>query len=196
MSDPSEPIVVVSGLPRSGTSLMMQMLEAGGVGVLTDGVRARDEDNPRGYYELEAVKRTRTDASWLDGARGCAVKMVHVLLHDLPTDRAYLVVFMTRELGEVVRSQRVMLDRLGTPGPAIGADQLEAMYEQQYAMTRSWLEEAAHCRSLIVSFNELVAEPTRLADVVASFVGSGLGRRLDVQAMAGCVDPGLYRQRG
>ena len=97
---------------------MMQMLEAGGVPALTDHVRARDDDNPRGYFELEAVKRTKRDSSWLEAASGRAVKMVHLLLYDLPADRDYQVIFMRRKLEEVVRSQGRMLERRGTRGAA------------------------------------------------------------------------------
>ena len=97
-------ITIVSGLPRSGTSLMMQMLEAGGMPVLTDGIRDADEDNPRGYYELEAVKRTKDDPAWLHGAPGKVVKMIYLLLYDLPTTYNYRIIFMRRPLSEVVAS--------------------------------------------------------------------------------------------
>jgi hypothetical protein len=100
-------ITIVSGLPRTGTSLMMQMIHAGGIPALTDKVRASDEDNPKGYFELEAVKRTKKDDSWLAEAAGRVVKMVHLLLYDLPVNHQYRVVFMRRELREVVRSQGV-----------------------------------------------------------------------------------------
>src|SRR5947209_18564630 len=106
-------IVIVSGLPRSGTSLMMQMLEAGGLEVVTDGIRAADTDNPRGYYEFERVKKIKTDAAWLPGARGKAVKMVSQLLYDLPAGEAYRILFMDRDLDEVLASQEKMLARLG-----------------------------------------------------------------------------------
>src|SRR5262245_41311102 len=106
-------VTVVSGLPRSGTSLMMQMLAAGGMAVLTDELRGPDPDNPRGYYEFEPVKRTRHDPSWLVGAPGKAVKLVHLLLYDLPAEYSYRVIFMKRRLSEVLASQRAMLDRQG-----------------------------------------------------------------------------------
>ncbi len=111
----SEEIIIVSGLPRSGTSLMMQMLDRGGIPVVTDQVRVADDDNPRGYYEFEAVKRTKQDSSWLTGARGRAVKLVSSLLYDLPPTERYRVLFMQRELEEVLESQEKMLARLGRP---------------------------------------------------------------------------------
>ncbi len=108
-------ITVVSGLPRSGTSLMMQMLVAGGLPALTDAVRSPDESNPRGYFEFEPVKRLRTDASWLEQARGRAVKIIHLLLRELPTDGRfqYRVLFLRRPLEEVIASQSAMLARAG-----------------------------------------------------------------------------------
>src|SRR6476619_350258 len=108
-------IIVVSGLPRSGTSLMKQMLDRGGIAAMTDGARAADTDNPRGYYELEKVKRLKQDASWLPEARGKAVKMVSQLLYDLPPNERYRIIFMERDLDETLLSQEKMLERLGRP---------------------------------------------------------------------------------
>src|SRR5438067_12425110 len=105
-------IIIVSGLPRSGTSLMMQMLQRGGVEIVTDDVRTADVDNPRGYYELEKVKKIKQDASWLPQARGKAFKMVSQLLYDLPGGETYRIIFMQRNLDEVLLSQDKMLERL------------------------------------------------------------------------------------
>src|SRR5215510_8114285 len=104
-------IIVVSGLPRSGTSLMMQMLDSGGVEVVTDNIRAADTDNPRGYHEFEKVKRIKHDASWLPGTRGKVFKMISQLLYDLPPGENYRIIFMDRDLDEVLRSQEKMLER-------------------------------------------------------------------------------------
>jgi hypothetical protein len=117
-------ITIVSGLPRSGTSMMMQMLAAGGMPALADNLRQADEDNPRGYYEFERVKEVATDSSWLDEAEGKAVKMVYRLLYDLPADRSYRVIFMIRSLDEVIASQQVMLERSGTASDALDDAQL------------------------------------------------------------------------
>ena len=108
-------IVIVSGLPRSGTSLMMQMLDRGGLAVVTDHVRSPDTDNPRGYYELEQVKRIKEDVSWLPATRGKAFKMVSQLLYELPANESYRVIFMERDLDEMILSQEKMLARLGKP---------------------------------------------------------------------------------
>src|SRR5450432_3057856 len=104
-------ITVVSGLPRSGTSLMMQMLAAGGMPLLTDQIRAPDQDNPRGYFEFERVKQIKRDQAWLGSAVGKAVKIIHLLLYDLPPNRNYRVIFMRRNIEEVLISQRKMLQR-------------------------------------------------------------------------------------
>ncbi len=184
-------ITIVSGLPRSGTSLMMQMIDAGGLPALTDRLRTRDQDNPRGYFELEAVKRTKIDDSWLREASGRVVKMVHLLLYDLPPDRSYRVIFMRRELGEVVRSQAVMLQRRGTAGASLTDEQLVKAYEGQLAKIESWLQEQPNFTVNVVSYNDMMADPTPAAAAVNQFLGGGL----DVAAMLGNIDPSLYRQR-
>ena len=119
-------IIIVSGLPRSGTSLMMQMLASGGIEVLTDNLRTADADNPRGYYEFEKVKQIERDSSWLPQARGKAVKMVSQLLYHLPAGERYRVLFLERDLGEVLLSQEKMLRRLGRP--AAPADEMRRAY--------------------------------------------------------------------
>src|ERR1700730_18485992 len=98
-------IIIVSGLPRSGTSLMMQMLDRGGVEVVTDNLRTADTDNPKGYYEFEQVKTIKRDTTWLPATRGKAFKMVSQLLYHLPPVETYRVIFMERGLGGRVRCQ-------------------------------------------------------------------------------------------
>ena len=106
-------IVVVSGLPRSGTSLMMQMLQAGGMPLLIDDLRPADTDNPNGYWEYEPVKRLQQDNSWIPQAEGKAVKVVSALLQYLPPQHTYKIIFMQRPMQEVLASQTVMLERRG-----------------------------------------------------------------------------------
>jgi LPS sulfotransferase NodH len=190
----ADSVVVVSGVPRSGTSLMMQVLAAGGVPLLTDDVRQADVHNPRGYFELEAVKAK--DAGWVERARGKAVKVVHLLLERLPPQHRYRVILMTRALSEVVASQRAMLaSRVPLPGRGAGAalddSRLERVYAVQLEQVRRWLDEQGHCDVLGVSYNALVADPAPIVSAVAAFVGGAL----DVEAMARAVDPALYRQR-
>ncbi len=170
---------------------MMQMLDAGGVTVLTDGVRKPGDDNPRGYYEFEPVKRTREDATWIEQARGKAVKVVHLLVGDLPMDRPYAVVFMRRDLAEVVRSQQGMLERRGTEGAQLSQERLMEVFEAQLRRTTAWLADQSQVRVLEIDYNEMIRDPIAGAGAVSGFLGGGL----DTNAMAGCVDPSLYRSR-
>jgi hypothetical protein len=185
-------ITVVSGLPRSGTSLMMQMLHAGGLPVLSDGQRTADENNQRGYFEYEPVKRLRSDRSWLPQARGKAVKIIHLLLRDLQLDGSlqYRIVFMQRPLDEVLSSQRAMLQREGKAGadPAL----LKKAFESQLAQLDTWLAAQACMRVMRVPYHRVMQEPQAVAEALNTF----LGIELDTAAMARTVDPALHRQRG
>ena len=185
-------VIVVSGLPRSGTSMMMQMLEAGGVPVLTDGVREADEDNRRGYYELEEVKRSRRDVSWVAQAAGKAVKVVSMLLYELPEDRHYRVVFMRRDMDEVLASQRAMLKRRGEPDPGQASDlEIGAKFQAHLAEVDGWMEQRSNMEALHVEYADVLEDPTSWAQRIARF----LGRDMDVEAMVKVVDGGLRRQR-
>jgi len=185
-------VTIVSGLPRSGTSLMMQILAAGGMPILTDGQRGADHDNPRGYYEFEAVKDTRRNPGWLALAVGKAVKKVHVLLYDLPACSSYRVILMKRKLEEVLASQRAMLDRQGKKGANLAPAQLAAVYQKQLTQLENWLSKQDHFRTLAVNYNDLVAEPKEPIQAVNQFLGGDL----DCEAACRAVEPGLYRQRG
>jgi hypothetical protein len=185
-------IIVVSGMPRSGTSLMMQMLGAGGVPVLSDGVRAPDENNPRGYLEFEKVKRIREDRSWLDEAEGRAVKIVSHLLPELPPGRTYRVVFMQRDIGEVVASQRAMLERLGRAGAPLPGEELAGVLGRHLASVEAWLRDRPGVEALFVQHRDVIRDPRREAQRVRDF----LGLPCDVEAMAAAVDVSLHRHRG
>jgi hypothetical protein len=184
-------VIVVSGLPRSGTSLAMQMIHAGGVEAVTDGQRASDEDNPRGYFEFERVKQLRNDRTWLDGAEGKVVKVIHLLLTELPDDRPYRVVFMQRDLGEVVRSQATMLARSGRAGGQLAPERLMAVYAQQLAAVDAWLAARPNFQVLKVPYAQMVADPATHAAAVNRF----LGGTLDETGMRAAVDPSLHRNR-
>jgi hypothetical protein len=182
-------IIVVSGLPRSGTSLMMQMLDNGGVPVVTDSVRTADPDNPKGYYEYEPVKATKRDASWLPATRGKAVKMVSQLLYDLPPSEAYRIIFMERDLEEVLLSQEKMLRRLGrAPAPR---ETIRPAFETHLERLHAWLARQPNMAVLRVSYNLLLEGPREEAQRVLAFLGGAA----DVEAMAKTVDPSLYRNR-
>ena len=187
----SAAITIVSGLPRSGTSMLMQMLEAGRLPVLTDSVRASDDDNLRGYYEYEPVKSIRRDASWLQHAEGKAVKVVYLLLKDLPIQYQYRVIFTRRDLQEVVRSQRVMLDRRGERGANLGSQEMIRTFQRQLKALDDWLDQRPNFRRLDVQYSDVVADPRAQARRMAEF----LGVPLDIEAMAAVVEPSLHRQR-
>jgi hypothetical protein len=184
-------VTVVSGLPRSGTSLMMQVLIAGGLPALTDQRRIADEDNPRGYFEFERVKQLRQDKSWLDEAAGKVVKMVHLLLPELPNDRNYRVIFMRRRMTEVLASQRKMLDRTGRAGAQVSDEVLAKTFETQVAKVTTWASAQPNIRILEVWYHELIEDPPGNASILNRL----LGGTLDEAAMAQAVDPTLYRNR-
>jgi hypothetical protein len=186
-----EYITIVSGLPRSGTSLMMQMIHAGGIPALTDKLRQADTDNPRGYFEFEKVKQIKADRTWLDEAQGKVVKMVHLLLMDLPTDRSYRVVVMRRDLAEVIRSQQIMLQHSGKPGAALNSEPLAKIYSQQMERVLKWLGTHSGFSVLQMQYAELIVNPNSQAERINQF----LGGHLNVPAMVKVVDPTLYRNR-
>jgi hypothetical protein len=186
-------VTVVSGLPRSGTSLMMQMLAAGSLPLLVDAKREPDIDSPRGYFELEDVKALSRNHAFLNDAQGRAVKIIHALLQHLPLDRQYRVIFMRRSLDEVWASQRKMLDRTGHTGAALTAPQLKAIYARQLEQLRRWLADHGDCiQTLEVEYGLLIADPNRAAGRINTF----LGGVLDETKMTAAVDPSLHRNRG
>lgn len=182
---------VVSGLPRSGTSMMMRMLAEGGASILADDQRVADSDNPRGYFELEAVKATARDTSWLDRAAGRCVKVISTLLPHLPSDRLYRVILMRRNLDQVVRSQRAMLERLGTT-PA-NADESGARSSQLEHLVEleGWLASARHMKVLGVSYERVLVQPEKEIQRIVRF----LELDLDATAMRRAVEPALQRQK-
>jgi hypothetical protein len=187
-----EPIVIVSGLPRSGTSMLMKMLEAGGLSVMTDGQRTADEDNPRGYFEVERIKglAQEADRTWLAGARGKAIKVISYLLRSLPPDFNYRVVFVRRDLDEVLASQSKMMARRGEKDE-IPPQKMRELFEKDLGRARDLLATQPQFESLEVEHATILARPLEEARRIAGFVGGGL----DVQAMAAAVDPALYRNR-
>lgn len=184
-------IVVVSGLPRSGTSMMMKMLEAGGLHPLTDGQREADEDNLGGYYEFEQVKKVAQDASWLARAQGRAVKVISRLLYDLPQEYRYRVVFMQRHLDEVLASQQQMLVRRGRADGGAADAELKRLFQRHLDEVGRWLAERPNFTVLYLSYNEVLAQPAPRIEALVRFLGGGL----DPARMAAVVDQRLYRQR-
>jgi hypothetical protein len=187
----AEPVIVVSGLPRSGTSLMMTMLTQAGVRVVTDNERTADDDNPNGYFELERVKQLpKGDIAWLADAPGKAVKVISMLLRHLPATYRYKVLFMRRAMPEILASQRAMLARRGRPASAEGDAEMAAMFTKHLGEIEAWLEAQANIDTLYVNYNALVSDPAPEVRRIVRFLGG-----VDESAMMRAVDPDLYRNR-
>jgi hypothetical protein len=182
-------ITIVSGLPRSGTSLMMQMLHQGGMDALTDRERAADEDNPAGYFEFEPVKRMKQETAWLADARGKVVKVISQLLFDLPSTEHYAIVLMQRDLSEVLASQDKMLARTGRKGAS--HEMIRSAFQNHLAKLADWLDSQSHMRVLRLNYPEVIAQPQAQAERIKDF----LGEDLNVAKMVVAVDPSLYRNR-
>lgn len=187
-----EPVIVVSGLPRSGTSMAMRMLEAGGMTILSDGIRTADESNPKGYFELEKVKGLDkgTDTSWLNDAKGKAVKIISFLLPHLPKNLNYKIIFMHRDLEEVLASQAKMLEHRREPNETDDAD-MRGAYEQHLRKAKFLIAHQPGFAALEIAYREVVSDPREQARRINVF----LGGRLDLERMVSVVDEGLYRNR-
>lgn len=187
----SKPIIIVSGLPRSGTSMVMKMLEAGGIDPLMDNIRTADDDNPKGYYEFERAKKLKEgDFDWLHEAQGKAVKVIGALLVELPSNYQYRVLFMRREMKEILASQAKMLARRGEENNIDDAT-MAVLFEKHIKQVESWMREQPNLHYIDVDYNAMLADPVPQVDQIDKF----LGAHLDIQAMLEVVDPNLYRQR-
>ena len=185
-------ITVVSGLPRSGTSMMMKALEAGGLPVVTDAERVADEDNPKGYYEMERVKQMdKGDTSWLADAPGKVVKVISALLEHLPAGYQYRVIFMQRAMPEVLASQKKMLERRGEPTDRVSDEELARLFARHLQKVDTWLRAQPNFQVLTIDYNRMLADPAAYVGQINHF----LGGKLDEQRMAEVVDPRLYRNR-
>jgi hypothetical protein len=171
--------------------MMMKMLQAGGMQLLTDEIRTADEDNPRGYFELERVKQMKDDHDWLADARGKAVKVISQLLFDLPAAYRYKVIFMRRRMEEVLSSQKQMLLRRGTFDPSVPEEMLRDTFLQHLDRVTEWLRGQQHMDVLYLSYNRMLEDVTPFVDRVHAF----LECPLDAEAMRAVVDQKLYRQR-
>ncbi|MFN0071359.1 MAG: sulfotransferase domain-containing protein [Chloroflexota bacterium] len=189
----SNAIIVVSGLPRSGTSMMMKMLEAGGVPIVTDHERTPDDDNPEGYYELERVKQMpKGDTAWVPDARQKAVKVISALLKHLPAGEEYRVLFMRRAYPEILASQRKMLIARNRPVDQVDDAEMTRLFEKHLQDVDSWLEAQPNIRVLQVGYNAMLRDPVPLVAEVSAFLDGAL----DESAMLQAINPTLYRNRG
>lgn len=191
-SNKDEFITVVSGLPRSGTSMMMKMLDAGGIPPVTDELREADEDNPKGYFEFEPVKQMdQGDTSWVVGARGKVVKVISALLKHLPPGEQYRVVFVRRHMPEILASQRKMLIRRGEDPDKMDDAQMALLFEKHLKQVEEWLRAQPNFQVLYVHYSDVLTDPQPQIAVINRF----LGGNLNTAAMAEMVDPQLYRNR-
>ena len=188
--DDEKYIAIVSGLPRSGTSMMMKMLDAGGMEIISDGERKADEDNPRGYYEFEKVKKLQENASWLDFANKKAVKIIFNFLYNLPEDKYYKVIFMQRNLDEIIASQNKMLKRRGESSE-VSDVQLKQLFEQEIKKIKRWLSTQKNFDVLYLAYDRIIGDPVGSAHKVNAF----LDKRLNEDKMVNVVDKSLYRNK-
>ena len=185
-------IYVVSGLPRSGTSMMMKMLEAGGLLPVTDNERTADEDNPKGYYEFERVKKmSEGDVAWVKDAPGKVVKVISYLLQHLPPGYDYKVIFMRRAMPEILASQKKMLINRGEPTDKVSDEELSLLYEKHLEKTFNWLNQQKNFSYMEADYNQMLKNPGSLLPQMKAF----LGNHLNFEKVAEVVDPKLYHQR-
>ncbi|MFQ5824004.1 MAG: sulfotransferase domain-containing protein [bacterium] len=186
-----EVITIVSGLPRSGTSMLMKMLEAGGMKILTDQIRTADEDNPKGYYEFEKVKELEKDTSWLQNAKGKAVKVISALLEHLPQNYSYKIIFIHRKIEEILASQKQMLIRRGQPTDKVSDEEMKKIFLKHVQQVEDWLANQSNIDVMYLYYNEILKEPVKYSARINQF----LGDILNTKNMAGIVDKTLHRQR-
>jgi hypothetical protein len=184
-------ITIISGLPRSGTSVMMQMLVEAGMTALTDDQRVADEDNPKGYYELAAVQKLQQDTAWLADARGKVLKVVSPLLAHLPDGYDYDVIFMRRDLEEIITSQSRMIANRQSDGAELNDEQLIKTYKNHLKDVYVWMGSQENVRSLSVQYRDIIEDPAAAATQVVEFLDKGL----DPGSMVSAVDASLYRNR-
>jgi hypothetical protein len=184
-------ITIVSGLPRSGTSLMMQMLVAGGMAALADGERRADTDNPRGYLEWERIKQLPKYPACIAEGEGKVVKVISRLLLSLPAGHEYRVIFMQRPMPEVLASQDEMLRRRGNYKEGANSAVIAAAFEKHLREVYDWLDGKLYIRTLRVQYHDVLSQPAEIAQQLAEF----LETPLQVEAMAKQVDASLYRNR-
>ncbi len=191
MPNNQDPIVVVSGLPRSGTSMMMKMLVEGGLEPVIDNIRTADEDNPKGYFELEKVKQLDKDNAWLADCQGKVIKIISMLLKPLPVEHNYKIIFMRRKMEEILASQRQMLIRRGQPTNTVADDKMAEMFNKHLKDIEQFIASRPNMESLYISYNEVLENPLTNIEKINDF----LGGQLNKQAMFEVVDKTLHRQR-
>ena len=185
-------ITIVSGVPRSGTSMMMRMLAAGGMEIVVDNIRKADEDNPQGYYECEKVKKLKEDNTWLKDTYGKSIKVISMLLSDLPKDHTYKVIFMKRELKEIIASQNIMLQRREREDVSkLDENKIGEAFEKHAHAIEKWLKKQVNMDIIYMNYNDMINNARENVSIVTDF----LGNDLNMKKMIEVVDKNLYRVR-
>ncbi len=184
-------ITIVSGLPRSGTSMMMKILEAGGMEIVTDNIRKANEDNPHGYYEYEKVKEIKENASWLKETRGKAFKMISRSLYDLPSNESYKVIFMKRKMNEIRASQKKMLECMGNNKGDISDEKMGEFFNKHLSKIMEWMDEQKYMDVLYINYNDILGNPGEQIIILNHF----LNDKLNAEKAVNAIDKSLYRNR-
>ncbi|MBN2040300.1 MAG: sulfotransferase domain-containing protein [Spirochaetes bacterium] len=187
----NEDIIIVSGLPRSGTSMMMQMLEAGGLDIMTDGKRTADDNNLKGYYEFEKTRKIKNDISWIQDCGGKAVKIVSPLLYFLPEQNRYRIIFMERDMREIINSQNKMLERLNNAGSGLSDKEMILKNRNHIKDIKEWISARNNMDVIYINYNEVINSSLQKSKEINEF----LENKLDTEKMSAVIDRTLYRQR-
>lgn len=194
--------VLVSGLPRSGTALMMEMLSAGGWPIMVDRERAPDSDSPEGHYEWEGIKQLRQRPEVIREAEGKVLRVVSTLLPLLPNRHRYRVLFMQRPIEQVVDSQfRMIARRKGrSEDPAnTPAEERQAMIKRLRAHAEWSVEHlrvAPNFEMFEVDYPALIAKPDDWVARIAAFAGRPDTPVAILEQMKSAVKPEMFHNRG
>ena len=185
-------VIIVSGLPRSGTSMMMKMLEAGGINIVADNIRKADDDNPKGYFEDERVKKLKENNSWLnDNYHNMAIKVISLLLYNLPQTNFYKIIFMERDIQEILASQRKMLERNNEPSDAVDDSTMARKFNEHLEKINKWLKDQPNIDCIYVKYHDVLQKPSKYADEIKEF----LNLDINTDLMGKAVDQRLYRNK-
>lgn len=184
-------ITIVSGLPRSGTSMMMKILEVGGMETITDGIRKANEDNPHGYYEYEMVKRIKVDTTWVRKTRGKVFKMISQLLFELPSNEKYKIIFMQRRMNEILASQRKMLVHMGNSDDSVSDEKMGKFLNKHLSKIMKWMADRKYISVLYIDYNDLIINPNEQIKKLSLF----LNDKVNVERAVKVIDKSLYRNR-
>ena len=185
-------VIVVSGLPRSGTSMMMRMLEAGSINIVVDNICKADDDNPKGYFEDERVKNLKENNSWLnDSLNNKAIKIISFLLYNLPQTNFYKIIFMERDMEEILKSQKKMLSKNNESSDTVDDATMTRKFNEHLGKIKKWLKDQRNIDCIYVKYHDVLREPLKYADKIKKF----LNFDLNTEQMVKAIDKRLYRNK-